>query len=340
MLVALAVYAAKGAGFMRQSAAGRIGTGFLLGMLGLAFAWLAQLPFGAAGQWWARRHGLSHQGYGAWLVSEVLGLAGEFLAICLGLLIVMALAGVLRRRWWLAGAPAFVGLAAALAWAQPYLLPSLSPLAPGPLAADARSLARQEGLPPIPVRVENVHRLTGQPNAEAAGLGASRRVILWDTLLDGRFSRREVRVVLAHELGHLSRDHVAKDIGWLALLLIPGAFLAELATRRRGGLHQPAAVPLALLVAAVLSLIVSPLRAAASRRYEAEADWVALRTTRDPAAAKALFEGFTAVSREDPDPPAWSQRLSGSHPTLLQRVEMAVAWQRRCGSGATAAGCR
>ena len=62
-LVALGLYAARGARFARESAAGRIGTGMLLGMLGLGFVWLAQFPFGLAALWWERKHDISNQGY-------------------------------------------------------------------------------------------------------------------------------------------------------------------------------------------------------------------------------------------------------------------------------------
>ena len=63
LVVVLALYAARGARFTRESAAGRIGTGMLLGMLGFAIVWMAQLPFGIAGLWWERRHHISREGY-------------------------------------------------------------------------------------------------------------------------------------------------------------------------------------------------------------------------------------------------------------------------------------
>src|SRR4051812_25924269 len=107
-------------------------------------------------------------------------------------------------------------------------------------------IARAEGVPGVPLRVEKVHDITDQPNAYAFGLGASHRVVLRDTI--ERFPRRELRETIAHEYGHISHDHVAKSIGWYGLLLLPTALIVALVTRRRGGLAEPAAVPLALLV--------------------------------------------------------------------------------------------
>src|SRR5205085_10235265 len=84
-LVALGFFAVKGPAFVRESAAGRIGTGMLLGMLGLAFVWIAELPFGVAALWWERRHGISSQGYVTWLIDDFLSAGGQFLFISLAL---------------------------------------------------------------------------------------------------------------------------------------------------------------------------------------------------------------------------------------------------------------
>jgi STE24 endopeptidase len=329
LLVVLGLYAAFGPRFARESAAGRIGTGMLLGMIGLAFLWLAQLPFGLGQLWWERRHGISHMGYGRWVLENWLGLGGAFLFICLAILIVMALAAPLREWWWLAGAPAFVGLALLFAFLFPYLIPGVHPLRNRALVAQAQELAAREGVEDLRVEVQKVRESTSAPNAEAAGLGPSRRVILWDTLLDGRFENDEVRIVLAHEIGHLSRNHIWKSVAWYALFALPGAYLIARATRRRGGVYTPAAIPLALFVLVVLQLLALPLQYAITRHLEAEADWVALETAREPEAAKRLFVRLGTTSLSDPSPPTWSYLLMQTHPTLIQRIAMAEAWKTR-----------
>ena len=327
LVAVLAVYASKGTRFIRESAAGPIGTGFLLGMLGLAILWIVRLPFGVVDLWWARRHDVIDVGYLEWLVSDFFGLGGQFLYLCLALLVAMGLARRLRRSWWLPAAAVFTALFAAFAFTSPYLVPGLRTPKGDKLRAEASHIARDEGLGDVPLRVEDVHDWTDQPNAYATGLGPSRRVVLWDTIVG--FPRREVRVVVAHEYGHLARDHIAKQIGWFALLILPTTLIVAVVTRRRGGLGEPAAVPLALLVVVVLTLLASPLQAAASRRYEAEADWTALRTTRDPAAMRALFVRFTEKALADPDPPGWYQALFEDHPAGAERVAMARAWAKR-----------
>jgi STE24 endopeptidase len=327
-LVALGIYAVRGPGFVRESAAGRIGTGMLLGMLGLAFVWLAQFPFGLAELWWERRHDVSNLGYVTWIIDDFLAAGGEFLFISLAMLIVMALTGVWRRAWWIAAAPALVAVLLAFAFVQPYLIPDQHPVHNPAVAADADKLAAAEGIPGTTVRVQDTHNLGGAPNAEAAGLGPTQRVILWDTLLD-RFPRQEVRVVLGHEFAHLSKDHLWKGFGFMALLALPIALIVALVTRRRGGLYEPAAVPLAIFVVAALLFLTLPLQTAFTRRMEAEADWVALNTTHEPGAMKGLFQRLGRLARAEPDPPGWDQFLFGDHPSIIQRIEMAQAWRER-----------
>jgi STE24 endopeptidase len=327
-LAALGIYAVVGARFVRESAAGRIGTGMMLGMLGLGFVWLAQFPFGVAALWWERQHDVSSQGYLTWAIDDFLSAGGQFLFISLALLVVMALAGVWRRRWWLAAAPALMAIGVLFAFAQPYLIPDIDPLRDPRAAADARQLAAAEGIPGTPVRVQNTHNLGGQPNAEAVGLGPSQRVVVWDTLLR-RFPSSEVRAVLAHEFAHLSRHHLWKQLAWMALLLLPVLLAVELATRRRGGLYEPTAVPLAIFVVVALLFCLSPLQNAFSRRLESEADWVALETTHDPAAMQALFRRFTRIALVQPRSPGWAEFLLDDHPTGMQRIEMARAWRLR-----------
>ena len=328
LLVVLALYAWRGHRFMRESAAGRIGTGMLLGMLGLALVWLVRLPFSLLQTWWLHRHGLVDLEWYEVLLEDWFVLAAEFLFICLALLIVMALAGIFRRNWWIAAAPAFVALGTLFAFLLPYLS-DLQRLDDPALEARARQLATELGTDPIPVRKEEVSDYVSVPNAWAGGIGLSRRVVLSDTLLDGRFSQDEIVVVLAHEIGHHAHEHIWKGIGWYGLFALPGAYLIAVATRRRGGMAEPAAVPVSLLVLVVLELLVLPVDNAFSRRQEAEADWAALEATRTPGAAEELFAGFTEEALADPTPPGWSYLFFESHPSVEDRVAMARAWAAR-----------
>jgi STE24 endopeptidase len=327
LIAVLVVYARRGQRLMKESAAGPIGTGMLLGMLGLGIVWLAELPFDVAALWWERRHDVVHVGYVEHVVNGFFALSGTFAAISFALLIAMWLGRVLRRWWWVAAAPFFAALALLLSFVSPYLLTTDSePLGQRPksarTAADARALARAEGVPGTPVYVDLVQ---DQPNAAAAGFGPTRRVIVRESLLTG-FDRREVRVVLAHELGHLQHRHTLKAVGWLALFLLPAAGIVAVATRRRGGLARPEAVPVALLAFVAFGVATQPLVNVTTRRLETEADWAALQATHDPAGARALFHDLATATLTDPDPPGWLALL-GDHPTIMRRIEMTRAWE-------------
>jgi STE24 endopeptidase len=330
LLAALAVFARVGPGFTRESAAGRIGTGMLLGMLAFGVVWFAQLPFGLAALWWERRYHTATQSYVSWAIQDWLGLGGSFLFVCLSIVVVMGLARLLGSRWWIVGAPAFVGIAILFAFLQPYLLPQGTRSVSEPwLKRTVATLEKREGVSGTPVHVLEVAGDTKEVNAFATGLGPSSSVFLYDTFLDGRFTHGELAVVLAHEFGHVERKHIWKSLAWYALFAIPGAFLVTRAVRRHGGLTEPAAIPLALFVLVVLQTVAMPVQNVITRHMESEADWIALQTTRDPASAKGVFEAFAHTSLAEPDPPMWDYVLLQDHPTAMQRIAMVEAWLAR-----------
>ena len=332
-IAALAAYARWGIRWSRESAAGPLGTGMLLGMLGFALVWAVELPFGVLDLWWQRRHNLSSVGYLTYLFGDWFSLGGQFVFLCLALAIVMGFARKLGDRWWIAAAPLFVGLALLFAFITPYLTSTHRLRDPG-LRAAATRFEVKDHVGNVPIDVATVHDITSLPNAEAMGVGPSRRVVLWDTLVDGRFSRPELRIVIAHELGHLARNHIWKAVGWYALFAFPGAFLIARMTRRRGGMGNPEAVPLSLLALVVLGLLSLPLENAISRHREAEADWIALQTTHDPAAATALFRRFVPTTLGAPSPSTLDYLLLENHPTIMQRIAMAQAWRAQATSAA------
>ncbi|MFN8224015.1 MAG: M48 family metalloprotease [Gaiellales bacterium] len=328
LVLAMWLYAKRGVVLLRESAAGPIGSGMLLGMLGFALAWAVQKPFGLAALWWARRHDVTEIGYLDWAIGGWAELTASFMSVCFALLVVMALARRLGSWWWLPGAAVFVVIAVGFAWVAPLLVRSDLDRPDDPeLAATYERLARAEEVDGVPLRVETVSGTTSQANAYAFGIGGTRTIVIWDTMLDGRFSDREVAVVLAHELGHQAGGHLYKALVWFALFAWPGAWLLMRLTHRRGGMGTPEAVPLALFGLVCFTLVTTPLQNAISRRIEADADWRALTTTRDAEAARGLFVGFSKTSLGDPSPPTWAYLLLETHPTLAQRVAMVEAWK-------------
>lgn len=326
-LAVLAVLVRLGPRLARAFELGRVGKGVMVGAVATLAVWAVGLPFGLVGLWWGRRYELEKQDYLGWLLAQWPSLLGQVVGLTIVLTILLVLAGWLKRRWWLVAGPLLVGVGALLVFVLAYVQ-TIGTRAPHRtrLTAEVRELARREGVGSTPLRIENVSDETRAANAETIGIGPSARVVIWDTFLTGAFSRAEIKVVAAHEFGHVAHRHIWKGIGWSALITIPGFFVLSEITRRRGGMARPENVPLALLVIAVFNLAVTPFTNAVSRRYEAEADWSALRATRDPAAAEDLFRKFASIDLQQPRPPVWSYVWIDDHPTLVQRIAMAKAW--------------
>ncbi len=300
-----------------------LAAGVALGSATLVAAWLARLPFVIAAHWWRRRYDVSDAGYGTILADPWLERAGTLVAVAVAIGLFMLLARRLGDRWWLLGGPAFALVGSLFLLAQPLLLaPRLEPLRDQALVAEIQELALEQGVGEVDVEVRDASRRTRAINAEFYGVGPTKRVIIWDTAL-ARLSRPELLALVSHEIGHVEAQHLWKSVGWLVLFAIPGAYVVALATRRRGGLGEPAAVPLALLTIAVLQLPLLPGVSAISRRYEREADWLALRATRDPEAFEGLTRKLAEAALADPDPPRWVRIVLETHPAPLERIELA-----------------
>jgi STE24 endopeptidase len=330
-LVALFILAVWAPGFARRTGLGAVGAGIIVGMVTIVVIWAASIPFSLAEQWWYRRHGLSRESYVEWLFAPW-GELGALAILALFLIAVtMALARGIGRYWWVAGAPVFVALSTFFAFVFPYLDQySQVPISTEPeLAAGLPEIEERSGAGPTDVRIAWVSDSTSLVNAYTEGLGPSERVVLWDTFLNGSFSLDEVRVVLAHELGHVARSHIWKGLAWYGLFAFPLAFAVGELTRRRGGMGEPGNVPLAALILVLLSFAAAPASNAITRRYEAEADWIALKATRDPDSARQLFVGFVSADLADPTPSFWEEQLFGSHPSVADRIGMTRAWQQR-----------
>jgi STE24 endopeptidase len=329
-LATLAVFAHLGPPIARAWELGRVATGVMVGTVTTLGVWAVGLPFGAVQLWWGRRYGLEQQSYLGWALGQWPALVGQVVGLTIALTVLMQLAGRFGRRWWLVAAPLFVAAGVVLV----LVLPWVETLGTRPphhtaVAARIRQLARAEGVGGTPVRIEDVHGETSAANAMSTGIGPSARVFIWDTFLDGRYSGREIEVVAAHEFGHIAHRHIWKGLGWSLLLTVPGFWLVERATRRRGGLERPEVVPAALLALALIGLAITPFGNAVSRRYEGEADWSALRATHDPAAAASVFRKFTRYDLVQPNPPLWSYIWIDDHPTVVQRLAMARGYAAR-----------
>jgi len=331
-VVALLVLMRRAPRIARNTGLGPIGAGLIVAAITLAVLWAVDLPFSLALRAWDQHHGLTEGSWFEWLVEPWAQLGGQVVFVMLQVAVVMAFARRYPRNWWLPVTPIFLALAVVFLVVTPYLLAGgvNRPSTPV-LRHDVETLDRAEGID-TPVDVEKVSDITKEANAFAVGLGPTERVVVWDTLLKKPFTNGEVRVVLAHEFGHIAHHHLWKGLAWFALFTFPVAFGVARITARRGGLGEPGLLPYGALVLLLLTVAITPLTNVVSRRFEAEADWSALKAARNPSAQTKLFQQFAATSLQQPDPPTWSYLFFDTHPTLMQRIAMTRAWRARQGA--------
>jgi STE24 endopeptidase len=276
-------------------------------------------------------YGLTRQSLPDWFVDVGRSLLVSAVTTSLLVLVLVALARRWPRRWYVGAAVAVVVLSFAGSLLYPVLVEPLfnrfTSMPPGPFKTSVLRLAEREGVRVDDVLVADASRRTTTLNAYVSGIGGTRRVVVYDTLLDG-LGPEEARVVIAHELAHAKHEDVlvgttlgalggVVGVGVLALLL-DSAWL-----RRRSdtdGPADPAVAAAVLALVAVGGLLSSPVTNTVSRAIEARADRVSLAVTGDGQAFIGMQRRLALEALHDPTPPAWSQLWFGSHPTVLQRA--------------------
>ena len=248
---------------------------------------------------------------------------------------VVALSQRWPRSWWIPAAGGSVlvgGLAGALA---PVLLDPLfndfEPLPEGDTRADVLALAHDAGVSVGEVYSVDASRRTTAANAYVTGLGPTKRVVLFDTMLD-RYSRDEVRLVVAHELGHMRHRDVPRNVAFAAVIAPPLAWATQRVTAALSGRDPnapltPASLPALALAAGIVSLPLAPISAALSRALERRADDFSLDVAGTPQAFIS-FERKAALQNVADLEPRWPARMLASHPPAVERIGAALAYSK------------
>jgi len=310
----------------------------LLTALVLGITTLLTLPLSCwAGYVRERAWGFSTESARGWAADRAKGFCVGLALGGLALLGLVGLARALPRAWPLAAGAAAAALVVVLGFVAPLVLEPLfnrfAPLQDEELAGSLRRLASDAGLPLEHVLVADASRRTTKQNAYVSGLGRTRRLVLYDTLLE-RGEPRELRLVLAHELGHRRAGHLVKGTalaaaGAVAFVLLLWALLqsgALLAALGANGPGDPRVVPFVLLLGTVLQVAAAPPGAALSRRFEREADRISLELTSDPAAFEQMMRRLAGANLADLDPPRLVYAVLFSHPTPPERIAAARAF--------------
>lgn len=286
---------------------------------------LVRLPL----SWWSgysheHEWGLSTQTPRGWLVDRAKAYAVSAVLGGVALTGLVALPRWLPELWPLAAAAGGAALVLLLGFVAPVVLEPIfnrfEPLADAELRTRLLRLAERAGVPVKEVLVADASRRTRKANAYVSGIGASRRVVLFDTLLE-RSAPAEVEVVVAHELAHRRERHTAK----LTALAMAGAAVAAALLWLLLGerVADPRTIPHVLLVLTALELLAVAPAAALMRRWERVCDRFALEATRDPVAFEAVFRTLADANVADLDPPRAVRLLLQTHPTIPERIALA-----------------
>ncbi|QOC91005.1 M48 family metallopeptidase [Micromonospora craniellae] len=319
-----------------------IAQAILGGLAVVLVADLLTLPFSAWRHSVFTRYGLATNGWGGWTVDLLKSYAVSAVIGAVALLGFYTVIRLAPRWWWAFGAVGAATLVVLLSFVLPVLVEPVfnrfSPMEPGPLRTELMELAERDGVPVRDVLVADASRRTSAVNAYVSGLGPTRRVVVYDTLLR-EATPAEVKAVVAHELGH-ARD---RDVPIFTSTGALGAAAAVVALHLIGSwppllrmagvdsVAQPRAFPLLLALATVAGLVFTPVQALMSRRLEARADAHALALTGDPAAFEAMQRRISSVNLGDPDPPRWEYLYSATHPSTVERIAAARAHAREAG---------
>jgi STE24 endopeptidase len=279
--------------------------------------------------------GLSTQAWPDWAVDVVKGAGIGAVTAAVGGLAAVALVRRFPRNWWAPGAVLVIAYGVVTIWLYPIVIDPLfnrfDKLKPGQLRSEVLELADRAGVDVGEVYRVDASRRTSAANAYVIGLGHSKRVVLYDNLID-EFPRAELRVVVAHELGHQKHNDLLRGLAWLALVAPAGTFLVQaLAERfaRRGELGTPAGLPAIALAVALVGLGLGIASNGLSRPVEARADSFALDLTRDPSDFVKFERRISIRNISDPDPPSLFHVLFDTHPTVKQRIGIGEAFRAK-----------
>jgi len=296
------------------------------------------LPFAFYGGYMLeRRYGLSKQSLGQWLVDELKSLA---LVLVLGVLaawLLYVLIGRFPAWWWLPAGSLFALLIIGLANLAPLLLLplfySIKPLAKASLRERLVALGERAGARVLDAYEWGLGAKTTRANAALTGIGASRRILVSDTML-AQYSDEEIEVVLAHELAHHVHGDIWKGLAFETVLIVAGFFAASkvlAVAAPLAGLRGPddvAGLPLLLLAAGAVSLVMLPIAHAMSRLHERRADHFALTLTRNPQAFISAMRRLAQQNMAEDEPSTLVQWLFYSHPPIRERIAAAQTFMR------------
>jgi len=283
-----------------------------------------------------RRFHLSEQRFRSWLWDETKTFLLSFVLATIVVELIYATIRFAPQNWWLLAWTIFLALFVLMAQIAPVVLFPIfykfAPLDNDELKSRLVKLGDRAGMPIRGVYEWKLSEKTKKANAALTGLGATRRIILADTLLQN-YSTDEIEAVLAHELGHHVHRHILKSIAVQAAVTFAGFWLASEvlhyavdSARWFESLSDFATLPLLVLVSTVMSALLMPVLNAYSRFNERQADRYCFQSVRSVEPFVTAMNKLAEQNLAERQPSKWVERLFHSHPSISNRVAAARAW--------------
>ena len=322
----------RGGGSGGGTTAGAVSAAALAGTALASTVSLPGLPLSALARHRALRVGLATQSWRDWAIDLAKATAIQGGLAAVGAAAVTFAARRWPRDWWLPAAAGSVGFGAGLAALAPVILDPVfndfTPLPDGDTRQDVLSLAAAADVSVGEVYSVDASRRTTAANAYVTGLGPTKRVVLFDTLLD-RFDRDEIKVVVAHELAHVRHRDVPRSVAFAALTAPAAAFAVQrLSWGMSPARASAGALPALALAAGVVSLPLGVLSSRLSRAVERRADAFSLGLSQAPQAFVSFERAIALQNIADLEPPRVLTSLLATHPPTAQRIGAALAYER------------
>ena len=311
---------------------------FLYVLMLMAIGKLLGLPLDFYSFRLEHRFQLSNLRFRSWIWDETKGFLLGVVLASIGAELLYLIIRFAPQHWWLIAWAVFLGLLVLMAQIAPVVLFPIfykfEPLDNEELKARLVGLSQKAG-----TRVRGVYRWrlsekSKKANAALTGLGATRRIILADTLLDN-YSPDEIEAVLAHELGHHVHKHILKSILVQAGITFVGFWLGNVALHYAVDrlhmfetLSDFANLPLLVLVSTVLSFLVLPALNAYSRFNERQADRYAFHSIPAVAPFISSMNKLADQNLAERSPSSFVEWFFHSHPSISRRVAAAEEWAK------------
>jgi Zn-dependent protease with chaperone function len=306
------------------------------------------LPADIYDNWTERKFGLSVQSWGSWAGDWA---KAQLISLILGTILIWLLYMVIRRsarRWWFYFWLISLPIGVLLIFLQPLIIdPMFHKFEPlqqkdPQLTASLEQMVQRAGqdIPPQRIFWMGAGEKTTALNAYVTGIGASKRVVVWDTTI-AKMSAPQIVFVAGHEMGHYVLRHIPKLIAFSDLLLLVLFYLGYRtigwALSKWGAgwgvraVEDWASLPVLLLLLSVFAFIAGPISSAFSRHYEHQADQYGLEVTHgltpdSGQVAAQAFQILGEVDLSDPEPNPVEVFLFYSHPPIPDRIQFALSY--------------